>query len=72
MLALPFLWIYLLASWWLGMAANSITGFVLNKRGWQEAKYIEAPDMETAEQIFFSSMQQKPIKTSLTNGNALI
>ncbi|MCF6325873.1 MAG: DUF2628 domain-containing protein [Devosiaceae bacterium] len=70
--SLPFLWMYLLIFWWLAMAASSITGFFLIRRGWSEAQYVEAPDIETAEQIFFSSLQQKPIKTSQAFGNDLI
>jgi len=58
-----------------------VTGFFLNQRGWQEVGYIEAPDMETAEQIFFSSLQQvsektatnqSPAQPSIANSDALI
>ncbi len=79
--SLPFLWIYLLVSWWLAMAASSITGFFLVRRGWTEMQYVEAPDMETAEQIFFNSLQAKsrklstdysPAQSSLPNSDALI
>ncbi|VAW16923.1 hypothetical protein MNBD_ALPHA11-2424 [hydrothermal vent metagenome] len=62
--SLPFLWLYLLVAWWLAMAASSITGFFLIQRGWSETQYVEAPDMETAEQIFFSSLPQIPEKFS--------
>ena len=45
------------------MAANSITGFFLGRRGWQETQYIEASGLGDAEQIFFSDSYEEAGKS---------
>jgi len=61
---LPMVWIYLLGSWWLAMAANSIEGLFLARQGWQVISFVEASDLVAAEEQFFGTYQPRPANLS--------
>jgi len=64
---LPIFWLYLFACWWLGLAASSIEGFFLGRRGWSEKLHIVAPDIYAAEQQFFYKYSKTPFEENIKN-----